>query len=164
MLTYTKKDSSQYEIGDVGEQSLVKLYGSKDITLNELRLIKFNQKVATSRKQVQPEMLCPTSDAAHFHSLRTYHQVQSWLGNDLNPLEWGWKLVQGRLMPMFSSQPPAPPSLLKLIRCGCKTGCTSRSCTCVKYSLHCSAICGECKGSCENGYKLPLETDSESED
>ena len=33
----------------------------------------------------------PTSAAARQHSLRTYLQVQQWLGRDIPPTGWGWK-------------------------------------------------------------------------
>ena len=33
-------------------------------------------------KVVSPESLPPTSAAASFHSLRVYHQVQVWRGQD----------------------------------------------------------------------------------
>ena len=78
---------------EAGERLLVSLYGGNvKNSLDQIRVYKFYQKIASNNKVVQPEYLCPTSDAAGFHSLRVYHQVQSWKErDDLNPKDWGWK-------------------------------------------------------------------------
>ena len=57
--------------------------------LKELRVTRFTEKVSKSSIFVDTKMLPPTSDAAKYHSLRVYLQVQIWLGNELNPTEWG---------------------------------------------------------------------------
>ena len=36
--------------------------------------------------------LPPTSAAAKQHILRTYLQVQKWIGNELEPTDWGWRV------------------------------------------------------------------------
>ena len=70
---------------------------------------------------VQPEYLCPTSDAACFHSFRVYYQVQSWKERDnLNPKDWSWKEKNRKLFPLYTSNDAAPTSPLKLIKCGSK--------------------------------------------
>ena len=61
---------------------------------------------------VQPECLPPTSAATVYHSLRLYHQVQQWRGVALPPLDWGWKLVDGRLLPVRTDLQAAHVSLL----------------------------------------------------
>lgn len=43
-----------------------------------------------NKGQFTPASLPPTDAGAWFHSLRTYHQVQKWLGNDLPTTQWGW--------------------------------------------------------------------------
>lgn len=58
----------------------------------------------------------PTSDAAEQHSYRVYHTVQSNLGNVIDPVMWGFKLVNGLLLPTPMTKPPAPEYLLRLIR------------------------------------------------
>ena len=129
------------------------MYGQKgDVTLEKLRLTRFCEKVASSMKVVSPESLPPTSAAASFHSLRVYHQVQIWKGReDLDPELWGWIVKGSRLLPVYTSKPPAPASLLKLFRCNCKKECKNARCTCFKNGLKCSTMCGECRGvSCLN--------------
>ena len=58
----------------------------------------------------------PTSDAASYHSLQVYHQTQAWLGNHLNPLDWGFHMKNGNMVAVLMSKDPAPESLLKVIR------------------------------------------------
>ncbi|KAG5898454.1 hypothetical protein JTB14_015463 [Gonioctena quinquepunctata] len=43
--------------------------------------------------------LPPTEGAARQHAFRVYHQIQFLLGNELPPVQWGWKLESDRLIP-----------------------------------------------------------------
>ena len=64
-----------------GEAALVCLYTcAVGDTLDQLRLLRFHQLVATSTRFVQPENLPPTSSDAKYHSLRVYLQGQIWKG------------------------------------------------------------------------------------
>ena len=77
----------------------------------------FRVKVLSSSKNVPPERLPPTIDTANFHNRRVFHQVQAWLGNSLQPTEWGWVLEKtptGKpiLKPTRMAQEAAPKSLL----------------------------------------------------
>ena len=139
--------SNQQLIIEEGEKLLLLVSGAKDEkTLDELRLFKFSQKIVTSTVAVQPESLGPTSNAASFHSLRVYFQIQVWLGrSDMNPLDWGWVQKGDHLFPISMSKPAAPDGLLKVIRCSCKTDCRAR-CTCYKYNLRCTSMCKNCRG------------------
>ena len=80
--------AKQEDIVKAGEELLVMIYGGKDdTTLHRLRFEKFHQKLASSSTAVAPETLNPTS-AASFHSLRVYHQVQCWTGQEnLEPMQ-----------------------------------------------------------------------------
>ena len=150
---FTSPSSTKEEIIAAGEKLLLLMYAQKgDVTLDKLRLTRFCEKVASSMKVVSPESLPPTSAAASFHSLRVYHQVQVWKGReDLDPELWGWIVKGSRLLPVYTSKPPAPASLLKLFRCNCKKECKNARCTCFKNGLKCSTMCGECRGvSCLN--------------
>ena len=121
------------------------------LALNSLRYIKYCQKVATGNVCLQPENLPPTSSAASFHSLRVYLQVQEWKQNQLRPQDWGWRLSDGRLLPILTDRPPAHQSLLEMICRNCRTDCNTQRCSCKKHGLECSSACGVCKGeSCLN--------------
>ena len=138
------------EICKAGEKALCYIYRSKHIeSLDELRCKQFCQKA------VHPRILPPTSAAAIDHSHRVYTQVQQWIGNDIDPTEWGWKLDSNILAPITTLRQPAPISLLKIIRCGCKLDCTSKSCSCKKHGLNCTPACSECRGdACSNSQSI----------
>ena len=149
---FTCSSSCKDEVIVAGEKLLLLLSGGKtEKTLDELRLVKFSQKVVTNKGAVQPEVLGQTSDAASFHSLRVYHQVQVWMGRmDIDPLDWGWMKKADFILPITMSKQAAPDELLKVIRCSCLTDCKGR-CTCSKYNLKCTSMCKNCRGvSCFN--------------
>ncbi len=82
-----------------------------------------------------------------------------WLGNQLDPEEWGWKLVNNVLEPMYTLLPPAPEHLLNTIFCNCKMGCNSK-CGYKQVGLLCSPACTNCQGnSCDNVESLLTEED-----
>ena len=62
--------------------------------------------------------------------------MQDWLVNiTLNPNEWGYELKGGHLRALRMVNPAAPEYLLKVIRCNCKTTCSTLSCTCMKHGI-----------------------------
>ena len=127
--------------------------------LDSMRYTMFCRKAASRTISVQPESLPPTSAAAAFHSLRVFFQVQQWRGNQqLDPLEWGWKLSNGKLLPVHTDLPPAHDSLLEMVRCKCKSDCSTQRCTCRKNGLNCNLACAECKGqSCRDSAPPDLD-------
>ena len=62
--------------------------------------------------------LLPTSNAAHFHILRVFHQVKQWIGeaDNMEATDWGWSMEHNMCVPSRSSLPPAPDELLKTIQ------------------------------------------------
>ena len=100
----------------------------------------------------------PTSSGASFHSLRVYLQVQEWKQNQLRPQDSGWRLSNGRLLPILTDRPPAYQSLLEMIRYNCRTDCNTQQCSCKKHGLGCWSACGVCKGeSCLNSSAPDLD-------
>lgn len=80
----------------------------------------------------------------------------------MESLKWGLKVQKGMMMPIPMRQAPAPPELLKIFRCDCKTGCKTFRCTCMKHGLKCTQVCGECRGvSCINSQEINLELDED---
>ena len=152
------KVSTKDEIIAAGESALVSLYGGIPLEdLNLLRFRKFANRVMTSSSYVQVYTLPPTSAAARYHSMRVYHQVQEWtsIDNTLQPKDWGWTLVQNKLLPTKTDLPAAPENLLKMVKCSCKQNCDTKRCTCRKHGLDCSIGCSECRGmSCTNVSQL----------
>ena len=107
----------------------------------------FSQKIASSSSRVNPESLPPTLAAAKYHFFRVFFQVMTWMNHDFDPKSWGWKEGDSGLEPIMTDNPPAPESLLKIIRCKCKEdGCATQNCTCKKHGLACTFACKRCQG------------------
>jgi hypothetical protein len=150
--------STTREITEAGERFLVVLYGGNHETtsLNKLRYKSY----VTSALKVTSYIaaLPPTESAASQHALRTFYQVQQWLGKNVPPTEWGWKQVGNTLIPITTLKSPAPDSLLSLVACSCKKGC-SKNCGCRRVGLFCSKLCANCEGNCNNA--TPAVTEEE---
>ena len=126
--------------------------------MDDLRFRRFCEKTTTSTSSVQPRSIPPTSAALKYHSLRVYYQVQEWIGVDtLDPKEWGWKICEGRMVPLTTDLEAAPRDLLEIVRCTCRTGCSTVRCSCRKNGLPCTFGCGQCKGVCSNIYDIDLD-------
>jgi len=125
----------------------------REVSLNAYRYKSFLKSVAT----IKPDISCFPPK----HSVRTFHQVQLWLGNDLPPQMYGWKIENNCLVPVHSELAAAPDDILKMIFCRCTKDCVSAKCGCKKASLKCSQACQNCQGNCLNG--VP-QVDSEDEE
>lgn len=152
---FMKPNQSHDEINKHGQASLEILYSCKPgNSLDFERAAMFSRKVASRSVYLPPESLPPTCDAARYHSYRVYHQVQTWLGNILDPTKWGWLLHKGqnmKLKPVSMRRDAAPASLLKLVKCNCHGRCDKNTCSCRKNGLSCTLACGYCKGiTCTN--------------
>ena len=161
------EDASPDVIEAAGEKALVSLYkGKSDESLDSLRYKRFCEKVAVKSSKILPQNLPPTCAAARYHSRRVYLQVQQWKGNNsLRPVDWGWKVCNGNLVPVMTDLPPAPQDMLNVIRCNCMTDCSSTRCTCHKNNLECSPACGQCRGTgCSNSIVDNVSDDDEELD
>ena len=86
---FNKKDAEKTSVARNDEEVLSQFYDSvTELSLNSLRYSILLKKVATATTPVTPETLPPTSNAAMFHSYRTYHQTQVWRGEGIDPLGW----------------------------------------------------------------------------
>ena len=119
-----------------------------------------------SKGVLQPEKMPPTNRAAFFHGLRAHHQIVIWkILNDkdviLDPKDWGWFVSEDAISPIKTDNNVAPKSLLKVVRCTCKSStnqCGSNRCSCRKNGLRCMSTCGECCGEdCQNKEVLKVD-------
>ena len=135
------------------------IYNSKSIeTLDTLSYHRFQEKIASSLRHVDPALLPPTSDAAKYHSYCVYHQVCEWKRIQLIPELWGWKIENREFWPIMMDKPPAPENLLEIIKCNCQSDCVTRACSCRKHQLKCSIVCGNCKETaCLNAMEVESE-------
>lgn len=152
---FTNSGSTHEDVERVGEAFLLKLYGASTYdSLDKYRPIAYKRAIGRSSlcSEFRLESLPPTSAAAKQHSYRTYHTVQQWMGNDISPIEWGWRSQDGALLPVETAIPVAPDTLLKMVSCGCKPdGCRNMTCSCKKLGLFCTSMCNKCSGqTCHN--------------
>lgn len=129
---------------------LLAIYGAPktEKSIDNYRYLQF-AKSTRLNVPVKLSSLPPTAAAAQ-HLLRVYYQVQTWLGKNLDPQQWGWIVRNNFLEPITTLLPPAPDVLLNTIFCNCAKGCGA-NCGCRKIGLKCSAVCGHCHGqSCFN--------------
>ncbi|KAI4476357.1 hypothetical protein M0804_013672 [Polistes exclamans] len=143
---FTKINSTPQTINTEGIRFLLAVYRApKKITcINKYRYLTF-VKNTRNKKQIQLSCLPPTSASAIQHLYRVYYQVQTRLGNQLNPEDWGWKLIDNTLEPIKTLLPPAPEKLLNTIFCNCKKGCTAK-CGCKKIgSVYQLPSCLDCQ-------------------
>ncbi|GBL98227.1 hypothetical protein AVEN_174040-1 [Araneus ventricosus] len=83
----------------------------------------FNELAGHASSTILLSNLPPTTEAAHQHCCTTFHQVQTWQEECLNPSNWGWKLVNKSLTPIYTIKGPRPAKIVSLITCGCNEGC-----------------------------------------
>lgn len=156
---YNNPGSSLNQLSAAGEIFLLHLYGfPKAGTLDKARYAMYKRTIARQPLTSKFDLatLPPTSASSRLHFARVYLQVQAWRGIQLNPLDWGWHMVSGKLMPIQSQQEPAPPYLLNLIMCNCRGNCRTNNCECHRSGLLCSSLCGHCAGvSCGNAAPNP---------
>ena len=94
-----------------GQSQVLVLYGGKTgDSLDTLRHVKYIHKLSSCTTTLQPNKLPPTSAAAQFHSLRTYHQEQEWMPSQPRQLYLGENTVRTpKILTCFV--------MLKLVHC-----------------------------------------------
>ena len=147
MMNGRKRSGGDLEFSqDLHAPDAVQHKSRSEESLDLLPYSRFCQKITTGTSFVQPECLLPTSAASVYHSLRIYHQVQQWRGVALSPEDWGWKRVDGRLLPVRSELRAVHASLVEIVRCNCKSDCGFQRCSCKKHGLDSFAFCGTSRG------------------
>lgn len=155
-------ESSEESIIKAGNEVFISLYnGKKDETLNKLRYRKFVEKNRRGTSTVTSKALPPTEAAAKFHYLRVFYQIQIWLQNKLNPLNFGWVERNSILRPVSTKLPVAPANILAKIRCGCKGDCDSARCSCFANNFKCNSACKVCTGSSCSNRSQVVDEDSD---
>lgn len=97
---------------------------------------------------IQIHTLPPTAETAAHQSLRVFFfQIQTWIGvEDIDLCDFGWSIVNGKLMPIKTATQSARTALIAIIRCKCKSNCNTRRYSCRKRGLNCNISYGECHG------------------
>ncbi|KAF7998468.1 hypothetical protein HCN44_010405 [Aphidius gifuensis] len=150
---FYKPNSSVFNICEATERIFVCLYntGKTQSSIDELRYTQFTKLQHNPSVEQRLASLPPSKSAAHEHGKRVYYQMQTWLGNSLELVQWGWKRYQMTLIPIMTDEPPAPEQLCEMISCGCTMKCQTTKCKCKKTGLPCSTRCKGCQGiGCAN--------------
>ena len=128
-----------------GENALVLLFNCKlGQSLDSLQYQRYQEKLATNTAKIDAKSLPPTLAAAKVHSHRVHVQVLQWRGEEVNVEEWGWRMKDGQVFPVITDLPPTPDSLLHIVRCNFKLGCSTMRCSCRKHNLESSPACSQC--------------------
>lgn len=132
-----------------------RMYGHSGLSLNDVRG-EMSERV--DHKTVG-KRLPPTEDSFELHVLRACLQLSVWkkadiaLSEPLDPTQYGYEHVDGKLKPKLMNQGITAPELQNDLFCSCSEGsCGLGSCTCYKHNQPCTAVC-KCKAC------LPEETD-----
>lgn len=143
------------------------LYGQKDVCkvniarYNLFKLGKFSE-----------DNIPPNDDTLHQHLLRANFQAYIWkhsLSNVLNipsPCESGWTLEDDELVIRWMRKPCAQDGFLENVTCGCKTGCQSRRCFCLRANIKCTEVCqcSNCSNPAEEHKDGEISSSEESDD
>jgi hypothetical protein len=137
-------------------------YGcSSSKSISETRFRLWASKTGSASSSV-PQKLCsldPTNEAFAENVKRAYYQANVWRSlemqdpPELDPELYRWvkdstsKPLQRVTLPTGIQL--APDSIMRLIRCGCKsvTPCNKRACACMREGLGCTVFCA-CSGLC----------------
>lgn len=83
--------------------------------------------------------------------MRVYLQMQMWQGKDAVGTEWGWKVWNDILVPIYTCDDLIPNEIAKKIACRYETGCKGGQCGCKKRGLKCTNVCLKCdEENCQN--------------
>ena len=100
------KTSTINDVAQAENQLLVALYDGKPgiDTLDNLRFNTYMKLCSSGKTAVSPEQLPPTERADCFLFLRVHLQVIEWQSlftGVANPCDWGWRLQNDQLVPVY---------------------------------------------------------------
>ena len=75
--------------------------------------------------------------------------------------DFGWEIKDGQVVVKWMTMPVAPNGILGNVKCGCKSGCSTRRCACVKAGVKYTGLCG-CNGCVNFDSEDSLITDEEN--
>lgn len=89
-----------------------------------------------------------TKDVLLLHTSRASYQAHIWkcaLQAIISPPsmdDFGWEIKDGQVLVKWMSMPVAPDGILENVNCGCRSGCSTKRCACVRAELKCTGLCG----------------------
>ena len=100
LLVFSDPKADPSAVADAGKHFLLAMFGAKNTEdLDSFRYLCYLKAIAKQpiHSLFNLAALPPTSAAARQHSFRTYHQVQQWLNEKKNLVEWEWKKIGKQL-------------------------------------------------------------------
>ena len=160
LMTLSEEGDLTQEGKDALANFVCMVYCPKGIhitSIPDLRWHLFCKNLAESGK------LPPTIGALVEHIQRARVQIRVWSQatvmwqSFLDPLKHGYyQKSNGEILPTTTKVPPAPMAIVELIRCQCKTQCTTQRCSCRRHNLACTELC-LCGSDCENDADINAE-------
>ena len=133
-------------------------------SIPDLRWHLFCKQLAESNK------VPPTLGALEEHIKRVRLQSRVWFQATImqqqpfEPLNFGYyKNTDGQILPVTTKVLPAPQAIIELVRCKCKTDCSTLRCSCRKNNLPCTELCS-CDTECTNDEDSNIGNDTDSDD
>ncbi|CAG9770134.1 unnamed protein product [Ceutorhynchus assimilis] len=137
---------------NIGRKLIVHLYRKEKCeNLDEIRLMLTKEDTKKSAKE-----LPPTEDSFKLHA-----QSHNGMREEMDPQDYGWMKNKDMLIPKFSTKPPIPDEIRKLISLFCtEKNCNTTKCVCKTEGMFCSLEC-KCSMSCTNSPNLEEEEEEE---
>ena len=136
------------------ESFVCTVYNPKGINIQKLPELRWH---LFCKSMCEGDRLPPTIPALKQHIMRAHVQAYTWgqahisQQKLLDPLQHGfYKEDNGRFMPVTTDALPAPKAIIELVRCNCKTNCTSARCSCKMNDLPCTELCCCSTERCRN--------------
>ena len=174
-LHFTYLGNLDFEFSLVLDEALVnlcKLYGvsKKCQDISELRYEVWCKKMGNA-KQLVLKNLPPTQEAFVQNVKRAHYTVALWKSaNQIYSVEvdlkcFGLTEINNILVPDMGEILVAPPDILKMLSCSCKSNhpCRTCRCNCHNAKLPCTVFC-KCKAICENPTLPPVYFNDEDDE
>ncbi len=161
-----ESDLSQ-EVKDELAKFVCSRYCPKDVRISSIPNLKwylFCKQLAESNK------LPPTLGALEEHINRVRLQSRVWCQatvmqqQPLDPLQFGYYMdTDGQLLPLTTKVLPAPQAIIELVRCQCRTNCSTQRCSCRRNNLPCTELC-VCDIDCANDEDCNIGNEDDDDD
>ncbi len=130
-------DLSQ-EVKDELAKFVCSRYCVRISSIPDLRWYLFCKQLAES-KQVTTYTWC--TRGTHQLQSRVRCQATVMQQQPLDPLQFGYYMdTDGQLLPLTTKVLPAPQAIIELVRCQCRTNCSTQRCSCRRNNLPCLRV------------------------
>ena len=133
------------EVKDALEKFVCLKYCPKGVRITSIPDLRWH---LLCKQLAESNKLPPTLGALEEHinrvhlQSRVWHQATVMQQQPFEPLQFGYsKERDGQLFPVTTLVLPAPQAIIELVRCQCKTNCSTLTCLCRHNNLPCTELC-----------------------